>query len=29
MDIKHESMGGHDDHDPVSDAAHMLNVHKT
>ena len=29
MDIKHESMGGHDGHDPVSDAAHMLNVHKT
>ncbi len=29
VEVKHESMDGHDDHDPVPDATHMRLVHKT
>ncbi len=29
MDVKHESMDGHDEHDFVPDATHMLVLHKT
>ena len=28
-EVEHESMDGHDEHDPVLDTTHMLVVHKT
>ena len=29
MEVEHESMDGHDEHDSVPDTTHMLVVHKT